>query len=55
MKKIMRYVLGMIVITISLPVLLVGVVGEFLSAVADCYVDALEAAKKRSERIYGKG
>lgn len=53
MKKIMRFILAVIVFTISLPVLLVGIVGEFLSAVADCYIDALEAAKTRFERIYG--
>ena len=55
MKKIMRHILAVVVFTISLPVLLVGIVGEFLNAIADCYIDALQAAKKRSERIYGKG
>lgn len=49
----MKHILTVIVVTISLPVLLVGVVGEFLNAIVDCYIDALRLAKERSERIYG--
>lgn len=54
MKKILEVVPFTVVFVLSVPVLFVGLVGEFLKGIADIYIDALEATMNQSKRLFNK-